>query len=148
MAGSIIVGVRSALVAVLAADAGLAGVSVSFQWLPNAKARERVWTRSATFTHQTAGLRAGRNYRDEVGRFDLAVLVEGVGKSAEWTSTRALALGLVCEQVIADRKNNELAVTGLQTLEVSGDGSLTEAFADASHLAELSLPIRYTARLT
>ena len=152
MAASIIVAVRSALVTglatAIAADGGMADVEVSFQWKADWQRRERIWTRNARFTHAPASMRSGRNFRSEVGMFEVAILVEGIGRNAEWSATRALVIGQVVEQYIADRKNNELAVAGLQTLTVSGDGSLTEMFNDQGTLAELSYPIQYTARLT
>ena len=152
MAASIVVAVRSALATglatAIAADGGMADTEVSYHWKANWQRRERIWTRNARFTHAPASMRSGRNYRDEVGTFELAILVEGVGQNAEWSATRALTIGAVVEQWIADRKNNELAVTGLQTLTVSGDGSLLEMFNDQGTLAELNYPVRYTARLT
>ena len=152
MASSIIVAVRSALATGLAtaitANGGMTDTEVSYQWKADWQRRERVWTRNARFTHAPASLRAGRNFRDEVGTFEVAILVEGVGRTAEWSATRALEIGQVVEQFIADRKNNELAVAGLQTLIVSGEGSLTEMFNDSGTLAELAYPVKYTARLT
>lgn len=148
MSASILVAVRTALVTGLAALPALIDPEVSFQYKIKSSARERIWTQRSRFTHNPASMRAGRNFRDEVGRFDVVVFVEGVGKSQEWTSTRALALGLAVEEYIADRKNNELAVTGLQTLIVEGEGTLNEMFNDAGHLAEVTYPIKFTARLT
>lgn len=148
MSASRIVAVRSALVTGLDALSALDGVEVGFQYKAGSSARERLWTARARFTHTPASMRAGRNFRDEVGRFDVAILVEGVGKSQEWTSARALTLGLAVEEYIADRKNNELAVTGLQTLVIEGEGQLNEMFNDSGHLAELTYPVRFTARLT
>lgn len=148
MSASLIVPVRKALVAGLDTQTGLEGVDKAFQWKAKWDKRERLWTQRARFNHTPASLRAGRNYRDEVGRFDLMILVEGVSKTAEWSAERALELGLVVEEYIADRKNNELGVPGMLTLVVEGDGSLTEALTDTGSIAQLIYPVRYTARLT
>lgn len=152
MAGSIIVAVRSALAtglaAAIAANGTMADAEASFQWKADWQRREKIWTRNARFVQAPAAMRAGRNFRSEIGSFEIAILVEGVGRTAEWSAQRAINIGTVVEQYIADRKSNELAVSGLQTLTVSGDGSLTEMFNDRGTLAELSYPIRYTARLT
>lgn len=148
MAASLIVTVRSAVIDGLDALAALNGVTVSFAWKLGDKGRERIFTRRARFTHGNAALKAGRNFRDESGEFDLVILVEGVGLSQEATSERALALGLVVEEWIADRKSNALGITGLQYITVNGGGELNEMFNDRGHLAELVYPIRYQARLT
>lgn len=148
MAASAIVAVRSALIAGLAPLGSLRGIDVSYQYRAGSESRERLWTQRARFELNPAALRAGRNYRDEVGLFDLVILVEGVGQTAEWAATRALEIGLVVEEYVADRKNNELDVVGLQTFQMKGEGALIEAFNDSGNLAELTYPIRYTARLT
>lgn len=148
MPASIIVAVRSALIEGLKlTDLADEPTEISYQYLAKSSKRERIFTTRARFTHQPASLRAGRNFRDEEGRFDVVVLVEGVGKSAEWAADRAMDLALVVEEFIADRKNNELDVTGLQTLVVEGEGTVTEMFNDAGHLAEVTIPVRFTARL-
>lgn len=150
MAGSLIVAVRSALIGVIGDDYRFPDdeVEVSFQYKGGSSARHRVYTQRARFTHASAALKAGRNFRDETGRFELVVLIEGVGLSQEDTSTAALEYGVALEEIVADHKNNELGVDGLQTLVVDGDGDLNEMFNDAGHLAILTYPIRYTARLT
>lgn len=148
MAGTILSSVRSALITGLDAQAGLDGVLVTYAYKQDRRQRECIWTQNARLNHVPASLRSGRNYRDEVGLFDIAVLVEGVAKTQEWTSDRACDLGLIVEEYIADRKNNELAVAGLQTLQIAGDGELQEMFNDAGHMTVLALPVRYTARLT
>lgn len=156
MPGSILVAVRSTLIDQLAPvlkleftnDPDLRGVDAAYQWKPDWQQRVKVWTRNARFQHDSAGMRAGRNYRNEVGTFELVALIEGVGRPADWTAGKAMDVGTICEEFIADHKNNELAVPGLQTLEIQGAGGLLEAFADSGTLAELTYPIRYTARLT
>ena len=147
MAGTCLVSVRSALIDALAELDFLSDAEVSFQYKAKSSKRERVFTTRARATHEPASLRAGRNFRNEVGRFDLVILVEGVKKTAEWASDRAADLGLPVEEFIADHKNNQLGVTGMQTLQVEGDVTLTEMFGDSGHLAELVIPVKFTARL-
>lgn len=147
--GSRLVAVRSAVVAGLVAlqPAELDGVEIAFQWKKASKKRERIWTRRARYSTGPTALRASRAVRDEVGRFELVVFVEGVGKDAEWTAGRAVELAQVCEDWLADRKSNQLGVDGMQTLTVEGDGELVEAWNDGGSMAEFVLPIKYTARL-
>ena len=147
MPGTCLVSSRSALIDALAAEDDLKDAEVTFQFKAGSSKRERIFTTHARATHTPAALKAGRNFRNEVGRFDLVILVERVGKSAESASDRAADLGLVVEEFIADHKNNELSVTGMQTLQVEGDVSLTEMFGDSGNLAELVIPVKFTARL-
>jgi hypothetical protein len=157
MAGSLLVAVRSGVIDGLAnettgivstVNTGGALVEIRYAWRLDESVREWVFTSEATFTHDSAAMRSGRNFRDEVGKFNLVVLVAGVDSSQEETSERALVIATACEEWIADRKNNELGISGLQTLTVAGDGRLEEMYADAGHLAIVELPIKYTARLT
>lgn len=148
MAASPIVAVRSAVIAGLAALPSLSDVEVSFGWRGGSSARERVYTERARFTEEPAALRSGRNYRNETGLFDLVVWVEGPNQDAETVADRANDLREICEDWISDRKNNELAITGLQSLQVAGDGTADEAFADSGSLAQVRIPVKYTARIT
>lgn len=152
MAGSRIVAVRSALIIgiteKLADTDGMKKVTVGFQWGRDWQKRDYVWTRRARISHTAAAMKSGRNFRNEVGTFDLVAFATGVNKSQEWTTQRAIDIGAVLEEFIADRKNNELNVPGLQTLQIAGDGDISEAPGDKSFLAEISYPVRYTARLT
>lgn len=125
----------------------LDGVLVSYAWKVNAQDRERIFTNRARGETPPAALRSGRNFRAETGRFDLVVRVESVGGSPEDADTRALALGLVVEEYLADRKSNGLGVSGLQTLVVEG-WDLLNAMSDNGSLTELTYHVRYTARLT
>jgi hypothetical protein len=145
---SILVDVRRALVEGLADVVGLAEGACEFSWTSREIFAERIWTRRARTNTSSAAMRSGRNFRNEVGQFEVVVLVIGDGETQETTSTRALEIGAVVEDFISDRKNNELGVTGLQTLVIDGDGELAEMFNDNGTLAELTIPVRYTARLT
>lgn len=149
---SLLVQVRSAIVAglqpVYAADPTTEQVLVEYAWKASVSARERIWTGTSTFSTAAAAMRSGRNVRQETGRFDLIVRVEGIDRTAEWTSTRALQLGQVADDWISVRKNNELGITGLQTLTIDGDGTLLEAFNESGYLADITYPVKYTARLS
>ncbi|NUO35884.1 MAG: hypothetical protein HOQ45_02420 [Nocardioidaceae bacterium] len=148
--GTSIVAVRKGLVAGLAAKPEFSGVLATFAFKVGAKQRERLWTQDGRFTHEPASLRPGKTYRDEVGTFNLRILVEGVGKAPDWTSDRAVALGAAAEEFVALHANwlNGALGVVVQTLAIQGDGELVEAFNDKGSLAELTYPIRYTARLT
>lgn len=156
MAGSRLVAVRSALIAGLAADATVLAavndathtVNFAFQWKQDESVREWVFTGDARLEHSPAGLSAAPIKRNEVGRFNLIVLVAGVDLSQEEASTRCLVIAAACEAFIAAKPSNELGVTGLQTLTVQGDGFLDEFYAETGHIATVDLPIKYTARLT
>lgn len=157
MAGSRLVAVRSAVIDGLAdettgivptVNTGDSLVEIVFQWREDKSVREWVYTGQARFTHASASMRSGRNFRDEVGRFNLIVLVAGVDMSQEEASERAMVIATAAEEWLADRKNNELGVSGLQSITVDGDGRLDEMYGDTGHLAIVELPIKYTARLT
>lgn len=120
---------------------------VSLGYPSNAVEREKIWTQRARFTQEPASLRAGTTARNEVGRFELCVEVEGVGQDQEWTTGRAVALGEALEDLVATHAEWP-ATTGLNAITVEGDGELQEAFNDQGTLARLVLPIKYTARIT
>lgn len=65
------------------------------------------------------GLRPGRNYRDEMGEFDVNVRVRIPGASVEKAEERLFAISGEVEDWISLRKSNELGVAGLQTLVVA-----------------------------
>lgn len=112
-----------------------------------AKKAEKVFGGRTRIETPPAALRSGRNYRDETGLFDLVVLVSYVGGDAETADLRAYAIGQVIEEWLADRKSNELNVTGLQTLTVTG-GESNNLGNDRGHMTELTYQVRWTARLT
>lgn len=149
--GSQLVAVRSALATKLALQTGFTTVDCNYAYKKGRKdPRESAWTVDGRFTHEVASLRAGKTFRDEEGRFGLRILVRGIAQAQETTSARAMALGAIVEDFVAIHANwNDGALgVAIQTLTVEGDGELVEAFNDTGTLAELTLPIRYTARLT
>lgn len=155
MASTRIVAVRSTLITALAAlsayttpDAKGHKPKVSLSYPLGAKDREKVFTRRARFTHVPASLKSGRTFRNETGLFEVVILVEGVGESAETTSTRAVTLGTAFEEYVADNRTLGGAVAGLNWLVVEGDGELAELMNDRGTLAELTYSLKYDARLT
>lgn len=80
--------------------------------------REHVYTGRSRADTPPAGMRSGRNTRNETGRFDLNVIVRAMAGDAYDAELRAEEIGGEVESWLADRKNNELGVTGLQSLVV------------------------------
>lgn len=146
MAASKVVAVRSALVAALALEGDLIDVDVSYAWTFGSQSRERIFTGRARATHDSASLKAGRDFRNERMTFDLTVLVEGVGLNPEETDERAMALGLVVEEYVADNKGG-LGVDGVNWIRVAGM-ELQNMSNDRGSLSELTYAITYDARLT
>lgn len=149
MAGSIVVEVRKAVVAglVMAINEPKVSITYGYQGSDDDRRREQIWTDRARAAHDVAGLKPGRNFREEVMDFDLVVLVAGVGRPPEDTDTRAIELGTQVEEFFADRKNNELGVTGLQWIRVTGM-ELINGFGPKGSASELRYTVRYNARLT
>lgn len=140
------VAVRSALVAALADLESLTDVDVTYAWTFGSQSRERVFTGRARATHDPASLKAGRNFRNERMTFDLVVLVEGVGLSPEETDDRALVIGTLVEEYLADNKGG-LGVSGVNWINVTGV-ELNNLANDRGNLSELTYQITYDARLT
>lgn len=149
MAGSIVVSVRRAVVEGLrdAINDPKVSVSYGYQGGDDDKRREQVWTDRARSTHEPAALKPGRNFREEVLDFDVVIWVAAVGKPPEDADDRALEIGVVFEEFMADRKHNQLGVTGLQWITVTGF-ELTNGYGPKGSLSELRYTVRYHARLT
>jgi hypothetical protein len=148
--GTAIVAVRKGLTDALNALAALDGVEVTYAYKVGTKKRERLWTQDARFSQEPASLRPGKTFTNEVGTFGLRILIEGIGKSPDWTAERAVTIGAAVEEFVAihEHWNNAALGVAINTLTVQGDGELVEAFNDKGSLAELTYPVRYTARLT
>lgn len=144
MASTAIVAVRRALVAAVSALPAFENVQVLYAWRDNPE-REIAFTNSATFHHEPASMRSGRNFRNEDGKFEFTIWVVMPGGSPEDAAIRALELGLAFEEYVADHKNG---IAGEQWLLIQGDGALTEMHNDSGSAAELTYPIAYNARLT
>lgn len=108
--------------------------------------REHVYLGKSRRETPPAGMRSGRNTRQETGRFDLNVMVRVVAGDAYAAQLRAAAIGAEVESWLADRKNNELDVDGLQTLVVeTADDDYRKI--DNGTAAFTTYSIRYTSRL-
>ena len=158
MGGSIVVTLKAAVVTGLTTHfAGLANfngttaaerrVEVAYGYDAKSHAAERVFTGRSRFDTPSAIMKPGRNFRNEDGTFDLIALVGYVGGSAQDAETRALAIGAEIETWIADRKNNELGITGLIGVSIDG-GELVHLMNDRGHMAELTYRVTWRARLT
>lgn len=139
----------TALGPVVNAVAGMEKVHVDFQYpVGDKEPRECVWTQNARTNLTSAAMRAGRNYLNEEARFDILIRSARPAKSAEDAAQRAIDIAEVVVEWIGDRKNNEIGVTGLQTLTVDGEARQDEQAIDSSVAAGALIPIKYTARLT
>lgn len=108
--------------------------------------REHVFTGRSRAETPPAGMRSGRNTRNETGHFDLTVIVRSVGGNAYDAEVRAEDIGGECEDWLADRKSNELDVSGLSSLVVE---SWTADYAqiDGGAAAIRTYVVRWTSRL-
>lgn len=148
--GTLLVAVRQGLVTALDALPSLNGVQATYAYKKGGEPRESLWTVDGRFTHAPASMRAGKTFRNEDATFGLRILVRGISKDQHWTSSRAIEIGAAVEDFVAIHANWLNGALGpvVQTMTVEGEGELAEAFNDRGTLAELTLPIRYTARLT
>src|SRR5688500_11130980 len=108
--------------------------------------REHVFTGRSRAETPPAGMRSGRNTRNETGHFDLTVMVRAVADDPYAAEARAEAIGAEIEDWFADRKSNELGVTGLSSLVVEswmGDYSKV----DNGTAAIRTYVVRWTSRL-
>lgn len=124
-----------------------ADFEVRYSWRRNWLARGQVFTANSTYESPPAALRSGRNYRDESGTFDIVVRYEAEGFDQAGTDL-ACETGLALVQTyLADRKSNELGVTGLQWVR---EESVTFAggHTDHSTIAEAIMTVRYAGRRT
>jgi hypothetical protein len=108
--------------------------------------REHVFTGRSRADTPAAGMRSGRNTRNETGRFDLTVLVRAVAGDPYDAELRAEAIGGAVEDWFADRKSNELEVDGLNSLVVES-WQADYAQTDNGAAAIREYVVRWTARL-
>lgn len=147
---SIVVDVRKAVIAGIKTALSDPKVSVTYGWQggDDTRYREQVFTNGGRATHDPAALKAGRNFRNERMDFDIVVLVYGVGKKPEDADDRVMEIGQVIEEYIADRKSNELGITGLNWLRVK-EFELSPPRINANGtIAEAVYTVTYDARLT
>lgn len=121
--------------------------SVSFAYLfGRQELTEQVYTGRSRADTPAAGMRSGRNTRNETGTFDLIVMVRFIGGDGYDAELRAEAIGGAIEDWFADRKSNELGVDGLSSLIVTG-WVADYAQVDGGTAALRTYTVRWTARL-
>lgn len=147
MAGSVVVALRQAIVAGLQAEESLSGVQIGYGWPGDDLAeKETVFLNRPRGLHDPASLKSGRTFRNEAGELDLVVRVEKVGGTAEEADDRALAIGALVEEFIADNTDS-LVVTGLLWVRVAS-WSIANLYNDRGRLTELTYTLQWRARLT
>lgn len=124
--------------------------AVSFGYDFSNLPREQVYTGRSRWETPPAALRSGRNTRDEEGHFDLNLLVRVVASSdtdgVYGAELRADAIGAEIENWFADRKGNQLGVTGLLSLVLlEGQGDYMKV--ENGWAVVRRYDIRYTSRL-
>lgn len=122
-------------------------VEVRRTWSSNWQAAEKVYLGRTRATTPPAAMRTGRNLRNESGDFELNVYVNKPGLDGSEAEDRAFEIAAECEDWLSLRKSNELGVTGLQTLTVTGWASDTGMETDAGSGAVVTLTVSWTARL-
>lgn len=149
MASSVLVAVRKAVMSGIAASLNDRSVACTYGYegYKDDSRREQIYSGRASASHDPASLKDGRNFRNERMDFDITVLVMGVGTSAERVDERAMELQRVVEEFIADNKNNEIGVPGLQWMRVSRV-EFEPRFSADGNLAVVTVTVTYQARLT
>lgn len=122
-------------------------VEVTYGFDFASEAAEQVYTGRSRAETPPAAMKAGRNHRDELGEFDLNVRVRFLGGTPEDADVRAFAIGAECEEWLADRKSNELGVSGLLSLLVAGWES-DYVGIDSGAATVITYRVRWRARLT
>jgi hypothetical protein len=147
---SIVLEVRQAVIDGVADALSDERVSVTYGWQgdDDDSRREQVFTSGARGPHDIAGMKSGRLFRDERMEFGLVILVLGVGLKPEEADARALEIGQVVEEFVADHKSNELGITGLKWLRISNLELSPNRVNANGAVAEATYTIRYEARLT
>lgn len=115
-------------------------------WSADWQAAEKVYLGRARATTPPAGMRPGRNLRNESGSFEINVSANLPGQDIEAAEARAWAIAGEIDDWLSLRKNNELAVTGLQTLAVTG-WEADCGSSDSGSGAVVTLTVSWTARL-
>lgn len=122
-------------------------VTVTYGYEHHTRDTERVFMGKGAVDTEPAAMRAGKNFRDETGRFDVVILASAVGGNARDADDRAYAIAGQFEDWMALRKGNELGVSGLQWVVTDGYTQATLG-NDRGHMTELAIGVRYRARLT
>lgn len=151
--GTQLVAVRAGLIAALADLPEFADFETTYIPMKGSKARKRCFTDRARLNHSPASMRATKTYRDEAGTFDLVLYAEGYGADADpVTLSDALHdVGVAAEDFVATHTNwngDALGTSGLNWLQIEGEGGLAEGWTDNGLAVSLTYPISFRARLT
>lgn len=111
-------GFRTHLEALPGFNAAEDKVEVEYAYSFKQQFRQRVYTGRSNGTTPPAGMRAGRNYRNETGTFQVNIRVEIPGVSQLEADERVDEIGVQFEEWLADRKSDQLGV-GLTSLYVT-----------------------------
>jgi hypothetical protein len=134
MAGSIMVTFKQDLLATISAMPGMAGVKVSFGDPGENALKENVWFgRIYDNDHDPVALKAGRRRREENFTLEIYVEVGGTRLTPERCETRALELGLLIEEYLADNPKLDGNVDGLLFAVVSGMELFTSQTTDGPY---------------
>lgn len=132
--------VRDALAQRLDSD-----VEVTYSWNPMSTAAYQVFTTRARGEHEPASMKSGRTFRNETGRFDVAVHVVESGGNVEEADEVALELGKTIEQFFADDRHPDIPGINWWVVEA---WTLEGGPGDKAAVAQLIYTIQFNARLT
>lgn len=146
MAGSTVAVVKAALVALLEARPGLAGVKVEYGHPGDSTEKELIYFGRAIGTQDINVMREGRKKRDEEYVLDahIEVLVEG-GTQQE-ADDRALELTAELETALADDPRATLGADVVNWIRVSRT-ELLPAFAEKGRASLMTVGLTVRARL-
>jgi hypothetical protein len=151
--GTQLVAVRAGLIAALGDLPEFSDFETTYIPMKGSKARNRCFTDRARLHHSPASKRAAKTFRDEAGTFDLVLYTEGYGEAADpaTLSDSLHDVGTAAEDFIATHANwnsDALGTTGLNWLQIEGEGGFAEGWTDNGLAVSLTYPITYRARLT
>lgn len=147
MSGSIMVTFKTKLLAELAALPGTDGVKLSFGDPGENALKENIWFgRIYNNEHDAVALKAGRRRREENFTLETYVEVGGTRLTPERSETRALELGLLIEEYLADNPKLDGNVECLLFAVVSGMELFTSSTSDGP-LTRYTVSIDVKARL-
>ena len=125
---------KTKLIEVMAAMPEMAGVKISFADPGENALKENVWLgRIYDNEHDPVALKAGRRRREENFTLEIYVDVGGTRLTPERCETRALELGLLIEEYLADNPKLDGAVDGLLFAVVSGMELFTSQTTDGPY---------------
>mgnify|MGYP003648659320 FL=1 len=147
MAGSIMVTFKTKLLSELTSIPGTAGVKMSFGDPGENALKENIWFgRIFNNEHDAVALKAGRRRREENFTLEVYVEVGGTRLTPERSETRALELGLLIEEYLADNPKLDGTVDCLLFAVVSGMELFTSSTTDGP-LTRYTISVDVKARL-